>query len=556
MIILGWDIGGSNTKVCRVENGRAVRALSRPFEVKDAPDRLPSMLQALAAEVAGGAAINAHAVTMTAELSRNFLTKEEGVRSVLEAVRAAFAPPVPVCVFTVRGDLVPIDSAGFDAVSVASANWMATARLVAETFPDVLLIDMGSTTTDIIPIVGGQVVNWGRTDPERLASGELVYTGVLRTPVEGLAHEVAIANLTYGVAAEAFATSGDVYVWLGDLPPDGYPGPTADARPADRPFAGDRLRRALCADQDLMPDYGVTMLAQALAAAQVARLVAAIERVRSRQPSIRRAIAVGLGGFVAERAARAAGLDVEPSVDGRHSLTSQCAPAAAVAILLERTLEAGRLDVRRRRDSRSFLEPGVIRRVVKVGGGLLAHPRELERVLYRLQKASSALVVPGGGPFADAVRRLDESTPLQNHRAHWMAILAMDQYAEVLLGRLGAVGRRVETVAEARSALLAHLIPVLAPSRWLRSVDPLPHSWDVTSDSIAAWVAGQAGATTLVLVKPPGATGELTDAYFERALPDGVTCEVVTPDDKDRLDAALGIPSPDEVLRMAEELDD
>ena len=554
MIVLGWDIGGSNTKVCRVENGRARQALSRPFEVKDAPDRLPALLQALAAEVAADAAIDAHAITMTAELSRNFLTKEEGVRSILEAVRAAFAPPVPVCVFTVRGELVPIDNASFDAVSVASANWMATARLVAETLPDVLLIDMGSTTTDIIPIVGGQVVNWGRTDPERLSSGELVYTGVLRTPVEGLAHEVGIANLTYGVAAEGFATSGDVYVWLGDLPPD--PGPTADGRPADKPFAGERLRRALCADHDLMPDYGVTMFAQALAASQVARLVVAIERVRSRQPAIRRAVAVGLGGFVAERAARAAGLEVEPSADGRHSSTSQCAPAAAVAVLLERTLEAGRLDVRRRRHRRSFLEPGVIRRVVKVGGSLLADPGELERVMHRIHTAGSALVVPGGGPFADAVRDLDRTTALRNHHAHWMAILAMDQYAEVLLDRLGFHGTRVETLAEARAALLSYRVPVLAPSRWLRRVDPLPHSWDVTSDSIAAWVAGQAGATTLVLVKPPGATGQLTDAYFERALPAGVTCEVVTPDDRDRLDRALGIPSESEILRMLDELDD
>ena len=556
MITLGWDIGGSNTKVCRVENGRALQALSRPFEVKDALDRLPALLQALAAEVAADAAIDAHAVTMTAELSRNFLTKEEGVRSILAAVRAAFPPPVPVCVFTLRGELVPIDHATFDALSVASANWMATARLVAETFPDVLLIDMGSTTTDIIPIVGGQVVNSGRTDPERLASGELVYTGVLRTPVEGLAHEVGIANLTYGMAAEGFATSGDVYVWLGDLPPESYPGPTADGRPADTPFAGERLRRALCADQDLMPEDGVTMFAQALAAAQVARLVAAIERVRSRQPTIRRAVAVGLGGFVAERAARAAGLDVEPGADGRDSLTSQCAPAAAVAVLLGRTLETGRLDVRRRRHRPSFLEPGVIRHVVKVGGGLLAHPRELQRVMERLQKARPALVVPGGGPLADAVRGLDAATALQNHHAHWMAILAMDQYAEVLLGRLGGHGARVETLLEARSILQAQRMPVLAPSRWLRRVDPLPHSWDVTSDSIAAWVAGQAGATTLVLVKPPGATGRLTDTYFERALPAGVTCEIVTADNHERLDAALGIPSESDVMRMLDELDD
>ncbi len=76
---------------------------------------------------------------------------------------------------------------------------------------------------------------------------------------------------------------------------------------------------------------------------------------------------------------------------------------------------------------------------------------------------------------------------------------------------------------------------MLAPSRWLRQADPLPHSWDVTSDSIAAWVAGQAGASTLVLVKAPGATGALTDPYFERAVPAGVRCEIIAADDVDAL---------------------
>jgi len=553
MRLLGWDIGGSNTKVCRVEDGRVVTALSRPFEVKDEPARLTAVLQALAAEVAEGAPIDAHAITMTAELARNFLTKGEGVDYVLDAVGMAFAPPVPVAIFTVRGELVSVDDARFDPISVASANWMATARLLAETVPDALLIDMGSTTTDIIPIAGGRVVNEGRTDPERLASGELVYSGALRTPVEGLAHEVGIANLTYGVAAEAFATSGDVYVWLGDLAPETYQGPTADGRPPDKPFAAERLRRALCADRDLMPDYGVQMFAQALADAQVARLAASIGRVRSRHPSIRRAVVVGVGAFVAARAAGASGLEVEHLVDERYSTASQCAPATAVALLLERSLDSGATHRRRRRPS-WMLPPGAIARVVKVGGGLLAHPEALERVMLRMMKAHAALVVPGGGPFADAVRALDASVAPRDFHAHWMAVLAMDQYAELLVGQLHG-GVRVETLEEARDVLKRRGVPVLAPSRWLRRVDPLPHSWDVTSDSIAAWVAGQAGAATVVLVKPPGATGQLTDACFERALPPGVTCEIVLADDTERLDAALGIPSPSDVMKMAEELE-
>jgi aspartokinase-like uncharacterized kinase len=165
--------------------------------------------------------------------------------------------------------------------------------------------------------------------------------------------------------------------------------------------------------------------------------------------------------------------------------------------------------------------------VVKVGGSLLAHERHLDAVLAAVAAAARhvrLLIVPGGGPFADAVRALDRRIGLSDDAAHWLAILAMDQYAHVLTDRLD--GR----------------VPVLAPSKWLREADPLPHSWDVTSDSIAAWVAGQVGARRLVLVKPPGAAGAVLDAYFPRALPASVTPVVVCADRLDELEAALGGP--------------
>ena len=79
----------------------------------------------------------------------------------------------------------------------------------------------------------------------------------------------------------------------------------------------------------------------------------------------------------------------------------------------------------------------------------------------------------------------------------------------------------------------------MAPSRWLRQADPLPHSWEVTSDTIAAWVAAQAGASTLTLVKPPGAIGGLTDAHFDRAVPPRVRCDVIPADDLPRLAKVL-----------------
>src|SRR5687767_873484 len=167
--------------------------------------------------------------------------------------------------------------------------------------------------------------------------------------------------------------------------------------------------------------------------------------------------------------------------------------------------------------------------VVKLGGGLLTHPAHLDAVLAMLADAASThslLIVPGGGPFADAVRHVDRLFKLTDEAAHWMAVLAMDQYAHLLVSRLGAA-ELVRDLAEIAAAVHSHRVPVLAPSRWLREVDPLPHSWDVTSDSIAAWAAGTVGATRLLLIKPPGAPEGAVDPYFLRALPENVRSDIV-----------------------------
>ena len=189
--------------------------------------------------------------------------------------------------------------------------------------------------------------------------------------------------------------------------------------------------------------------------------------------------------------------------------------------------------------------------VVKIGGGLLAHPRHLDAVLAEIAAASqhgALLLVPGGGPFADAVRDVDRRLGLSDDAAHWMAVLAMDQFAHLIVGRFaGAV--LVFEPGEIGRAHAAGRVPVLAPYRWLREMDPLPHSWAVTSDSIAAWVAGQMGAERLVLVKPPYATGTaLVDAYFPQALPPGVGPETIPADRIEALQSALRalplIPNP------------
>jgi probable H4MPT-linked C1 transfer pathway protein len=540
-LILGWDIGGVNTKVARLDDDGTLTVRSRPFELQRDPDALVRVLRELATDVESGfSRIDSCAVTMTAELSQMFRTKREGVWFVLDAVCAAF-PDTRVSVFTTAGRFLSIDAARAEPLAVAAANWAATARLVAARHSTALLVDIGTTTTDIIPIVGGEVAATGLTDPVRLASGELVYSGALRTPVEAIVRDVPYRGGTARVSAEGFALVGDVHVWRERLKVEDYTVPTPDGRPATREFAAERIARVICADRDLLDATDIGRIADAVAAEQVATIAAAIGSVCARHPSLRTAVVTGLGEFIAIDAARAAGLEVV-SLAGEIGVdAARYAPAAAVALLCAGgPAKAGHyVDGPAKAGHYAGIDL-----VIKVGGGLLSHIDHLDRVLRTIADAARSrrvLVVPGGGPFADTVRAIDVRIGLGDEQAHWMAILAMDQYAHLLAAR---IPRGI--VVHARSAISdAHArgeVPVVAPSNWLSAADPLPHTWDVTSDSIAAWIAGEVRAPRLVLVKPPGAGGaDLVDAYFQRALPPNVTHICLTADDViERLNQIVG----------------
>jgi 5-(aminomethyl)-3-furanmethanol phosphate kinase len=190
--------------------------------------------------------------------------------------------------------------------------------------------------------------------------------------------------------------------------------------------------------------------------------------------------------------------------------------------------------------------PLAVECVIKVGGGLLARPDTFDAVLAEIALASreaALLIVPGGGPFADIVRDVDRRFGLSDDAAHWMAILAMDQYAHLIASRLPN-GEVVCGPDEIESALTQRRTPVLAPYQWMRDVDPLPHSWDVTSDSISAWVAGQVGAARLVLVKPPGASGSgIVDPCFKSVLSPHIEAVILTADRIDQLRRAIAAPA-------------
>jgi probable H4MPT-linked C1 transfer pathway protein len=275
------------------------------------------------------------AVTMTAELADCFATKREGVAFVLDAFSTAF-PEVEPWVYGVDGRFRSAEAARQRPLEVASANWMASATLVARTFPDAIFIDAGSTTTDVIPIVEGHVAVRGRTDPARLRSGELVYTGALRTPVCAIVRWVPLGGHRCRVSAEHFAVAADVHLWLGRIEEKDYTCETPDGRGRSRPEAGARLARMVCADLEMLRPCDITAIADHVAHAQVRQIALGIRQVKRRlgRGCPRVAVLAGQGAFLTRVAAEEVGLATRDMAEDVGSAAAQAAPATAVAYLL------------------------------------------------------------------------------------------------------------------------------------------------------------------------------------------------------------------------------
>ncbi len=330
--VIGWDIGAANIKAAHVlrEGGRtSVTTVGRAFELWKNPTALAGVLRGVAGDLPDA---DATAVTMTAELSDVFRTKREGVAVILDTVGAVARGRLAV--FTTDGLFVSDAEARARPLAVAASNWMATAVLVARHIPAALLVDIGTTTTDVVPIQGRRVISAGRTDPERLRAGELVYTGAVRTNVAAIVPRVPLWGGECPVAAEYFAVSGDVHLLLGDLDPAGYTGSTPDGRPADSAYAAERLARVVCADVEMLSRAEIVAIARAVAGAQVGQVAAAMARVASRMTGPVEVIATGLGSFLAHRAAARAGLASRDLNDVLHVDVGWAAPAAAIAWLM------------------------------------------------------------------------------------------------------------------------------------------------------------------------------------------------------------------------------
>jgi (4-(4-[2-(gamma-L-glutamylamino)ethyl]phenoxymethyl)furan-2-yl)methanamine synthase len=328
--ILALDIGGANIK----QADGAGYAASWPFELWKTPERLAKQLaKCLAAAPPADHLI----VTMTGELCDCYKTKREGVQHIVDATIEA-AGKTSVLFYQTTGQLVTAHEACEKYLLTAASNWHALATFAGR-FCDGepgLLIDIGSTTTDIVPLIDGKEAARGRTDPERLLTGELVYTGVERSPVCAIVSHVPWRATDCPVAQEFFATSGDSYLLLGELGEDENDTNTADGKPFTCEAAHARLARMVCGDRELVSCEEAIGFAGAICEAQLDVLSRAFAQVASAMPAKpQAAILSGHGEFLARRLLDRVGwqggivslqLKLGPEV-------SRCASAHALAVL-------------------------------------------------------------------------------------------------------------------------------------------------------------------------------------------------------------------------------
>jgi probable H4MPT-linked C1 transfer pathway protein len=331
---LGLDIGGANLKAA---DGRGW-AQSVPFALWRNPQGLADGLDGLVRTAPNA---DRFAITMTGELCDCFSSKAEGVRHILSAVDKV-AGGGDARVYLVDGRLVTIAETLTTPELAAASNWHALASFACRFLPQGtgFLIDIGSTTTDIIPLVQGHVAARGHNDTQRLVSRELVYRGVGRTPICAMMSAFPVNGKSCPLAAEVFATTADAYVLAGDLTEEPDADWTADGRPLTKENARQRLARQICADVSDIAPGDFEQMATSVRDAQLDELVRAVGGVATGMATSPKACIVsGSGEFLARSAVKRLWLECEviSLAETIGTQASQCAPAHSVAVLAGET---------------------------------------------------------------------------------------------------------------------------------------------------------------------------------------------------------------------------
>lgn len=336
--VIGWDVGGAHVKAACLDSGGTVLAVTQvACPLWQGGDHLERAVRAVLATLPKGKAV--HAVTMTGELVDLFESRIEGVRFIVDRLVALLAPE-RIRIFVGGAGFVEPPLAQAMEPLAASSNWFASAALTAQRLATGVFIDIGSTTTDIVVCKDGEPAVRGSTDHDRLRSGELVYTGVVRTPLMAIASGVHYEGVWVPLMAEQFATMADVYRVTGELPPHADLHPTADGRPKTVSASARRIARMLGLDLADGSDLDRWReVARRFAATQLAMIGGAYAQALNHHAIAADAplVGAGVGRFLVARLAQR----VQRPYREFQSLmevgmpsagaVSDCAPAVAVA---------------------------------------------------------------------------------------------------------------------------------------------------------------------------------------------------------------------------------
>ncbi len=321
--ILGLDVGGANIKGCNLQidgdhiniaKGKSVyhEIWRDTHNLKDVLLRLGNSLKETKNQE-----FDAIALTMTAELCDSFESKAQGVLTIVQTVEEIFEN-TPLNIWTTQEVFSSPPEIRKNPLQAAAANWLASASALANSSSlddnPVIFVDMGSTTTDILPLTAGKVLSRGRTDTERLLTGELLYTGVLRTAVHSIVDEVVLDGFRCRVANEYFASSADVYRLLGWITETDYNIPTPDGKSRDLNGCAKRLARVVAAEPEELGMDNIYLMARYIMEKQIQQVMDNILQVVSSREIVlpKKLITTGQGSFILKEIARRLGWNVSP----------------------------------------------------------------------------------------------------------------------------------------------------------------------------------------------------------------------------------------------------
>jgi (4-(4-[2-(gamma-L-glutamylamino)ethyl]phenoxymethyl)furan-2-yl)methanamine synthase len=342
--VFGWDVGGAHVKVSKVSASGALLDVAQwacpLWQGLAHLEKAIGLVFGRWPDAAGGSA--RHAITMTGEMVDLFEDRADGVRVLARVLSQRLGGHARF--FAGHAGWLAAQDCAECWREVASANWLASARWVASRVRDAVFVDIGSTTTDIVPVVAGRVVAIGSNDATRLVSGELLYQGVVRTPLCGLAHRIAFRGEEANVMNEWFATTADVYRLTGELWPPHDQHASADNGPKTEAASRARLARTIGHDARDASGDEWRHFAQSWRDAQIQALATNLARVVAAHPALASAPLVGAGcgrflaAALASREARgfiefAALIGKEHADKETSEWIATCAPSVAVGLL-------------------------------------------------------------------------------------------------------------------------------------------------------------------------------------------------------------------------------